>query len=65
LPSIEDELAISILYERASLKHWAQNQLQVSSGSPSAGLYNAFNCDINIPIVADWARMGDARDHKT
>lgn len=43
----------------------AQDQLQVGSGSPSAGLYNAFNRDINIPIVGDWGRMGDARDRKS
>src|SRR5689334_2421578 len=35
------------------------NQLQVASGSPNAGLFNALNRGIDIRIVADFAHVGD------
>ena len=37
----------------------ATNQIQVASGSPNAGLFNALNRGINILMVADWAHLGD------
>jgi len=40
----------------------ASNQLQVASGSPNAGLFNALNRNIDIRIVGDFAHIGDARD---
>jgi NitT/TauT family transport system substrate-binding protein len=40
----------------------AANQLQVASGSPNAGLFNALNRNIDIRIVADFAHIGDAKD---
>jgi NitT/TauT family transport system substrate-binding protein len=36
----------------------ASNQIQVASGSPSAGLFNALNVGIDIRMVADWAHLG-------
>lgn len=38
------------------------NQIQVTAGSPSAGLFNALNRGINIRIVADWSHVGGADD---
>ena len=40
----------------------ATNQIQVSGGSPSAGLFNALARGINIRIVADWSHMESAED---
>ena len=40
----------------------ASNQLQVASGSPNAGLFNALNRNIDIRIVGDFAHIGDAKD---
>lgn len=40
----------------------ASNQLQVASGSPNAGLFNALNRGIDIRIVGDFAHIGDAKD---
>lgn len=40
----------------------ATNQLQVASGSPNPGLFNALNRGIDIRIVADFAHLGDAKD---
>jgi NitT/TauT family transport system substrate-binding protein len=40
----------------------ATDQLQVASGSPNAGLFNALNRGIDIRIVADFAHFGDAKD---
>src|SRR5215469_5705217 len=40
----------------------ASNQLQVASGSPNAGLFNALNRGIDIRIVGDFAHIGDAQD---
>jgi NitT/TauT family transport system substrate-binding protein len=40
----------------------AANQLQVASGSPNAGLFNALNRGIDIRLVADFAHIGDAQD---
>jgi NitT/TauT family transport system substrate-binding protein len=42
----------------------AANQIQVASGSPNAGLFNALNAGIDIKMVADWAhlREGPGRD---
>ena len=37
----------------------AANQIQVASGSPNAGLFNALNRGIDIRLVADWAHLGD------
>src|SRR5262249_43956734 len=41
----------------------ASNQIQVAAGSPSAGMVNALNRGIDLRIVADWARVGDAKDN--
>lgn len=41
----------------------ASNQIQVAAGSPSAGMVNALNRGIDLRIVADWARIGDAKDN--
>jgi NitT/TauT family transport system substrate-binding protein len=43
----------------------ASNQLQAASGSPSAGLFNAFNRGFDIRIVGDFAHIGDATDRTT
>lgn len=40
----------------------ATNQIQVTAGSPSAGLFNALNRGINIRMVADWSHIGTADD---
>lgn len=40
----------------------ATNQIQVTAGSPSAGLFNALNRGINIRLVADWSHIGNAED---
>src|SRR5262249_45847747 len=40
----------------------AANEIQVSGGSPSAGLFNALARGINIRIVADWSHMQSAED---
>lgn len=40
----------------------ASNQLQVASGSPNAGLFNALNRGIDIRIVGDFAHIGDVKD---
>src|SRR5262249_2621538 len=40
----------------------ATNQLQVTAGSPSAGMVNALNRGIDLRIVADWAHI-DAGDN--
>jgi NitT/TauT family transport system substrate-binding protein len=40
----------------------AANQLQVASGSPNAGLFNALNRGIDIKLVADFAHVGGAED---
>lgn len=40
----------------------ATNQIQVSGGSPSAGLFNALGRGIDIRIVADWSHMQSAED---
>jgi NitT/TauT family transport system substrate-binding protein len=40
----------------------AANQIQVTAGSPSAGLFNALNRGINIRMVADWSHIGTAED---
>lgn len=40
----------------------ATNQIQVTAGSPSAGLFNALNRGINIRMVADWSHIGTAED---
>jgi NitT/TauT family transport system substrate-binding protein len=40
----------------------ASNQIQVTSGSPNAGLFNALNRGIDIRIVADFAHVGGAED---
>jgi NitT/TauT family transport system substrate-binding protein len=40
----------------------AANQLQVASGSPNAGLFNALNRGIDIRLVADFAHVGGAED---
>lgn len=40
----------------------ATDQIQVASGSPNPGLFNALNRGINIRIVADFAHLGDAQD---
>lgn len=40
----------------------ASNQLQAASGSPNAGLFNAFNRGFDIRIVGDFAHIGDAED---
>jgi NitT/TauT family transport system substrate-binding protein len=40
----------------------ASNQLQVASGSPNAGLFNALNRNIDIRIVGDFAHIGGADD---
>ena len=40
----------------------ATNQIQVTAGSPSAGLFNALNRGINIRMVADWSHIGNADD---
>jgi NitT/TauT family transport system substrate-binding protein len=37
----------------------ASNQIQVASGSPNAGLFNALSRGIDIRMVADWAHLGD------
>ena len=37
-------------------------QIDVTAGSPSAGLFNALNRGIDIRIVGDWARVGSAGD---
>jgi NitT/TauT family transport system substrate-binding protein len=38
----------------------AANQIQVTAGSPSAGLFNALNRGIDIRMVADWSHIGTA-----
>jgi NitT/TauT family transport system substrate-binding protein len=40
----------------------AADQIQVTSGSPNAGLFNALNRGIDIRLVANFAHVGDARD---
>jgi len=40
----------------------AANQLQVASGSPNAGLFNALNRGIDIRLVADFAHVGPKGD---
>ena len=40
----------------------AADQIQVASGSPNAGLFNALNRGIDIRIVADFAHIGSAGD---
>lgn len=40
----------------------ASNQIQVTSGSPNAGLFNALNRGIDIRIVADFAHVGGPDD---
>ena len=40
----------------------ATNQIQVTAGSPSAGLFNALNRGIDIRMVADWSHIGIAQD---
>lgn len=40
----------------------ATNQIQVTAGSPSAGLFNALNRGINIRMVADWSHIGTPED---
>lgn len=40
----------------------ASNQLQVASGSPNAGLFNALNRGIDIRMVADFAHVGPKGD---
>jgi NitT/TauT family transport system substrate-binding protein len=40
----------------------ATNQLQVASGSPNAGLFNALNRGIDIRMVADFAHIGPPED---
>jgi NitT/TauT family transport system substrate-binding protein len=40
----------------------ATDQIQVASGSPNAGLFNALARGIDIKIVADFAHIGDAGD---
>jgi NitT/TauT family transport system substrate-binding protein len=40
----------------------ATDQIQVASGSPNPGLFNALNRGIDIRIVADFAHYGDATD---
>lgn len=40
----------------------ANNQLQVASGSPNAGLFNALNRGIDIRIVGDFAHVGPKGD---
>lgn len=40
----------------------AANQLQVASGSPNAGLFNALNRGIDIRIVGDFAHIGGPDD---
>jgi len=37
-------------------------QIDVTNGSPSAGLFNALNRGIDIRIVGDWARVGGPTD---
>ncbi|HXQ51431.1 MAG TPA: ABC transporter substrate-binding protein [Stellaceae bacterium] len=39
----------------------ASNQIQVASGSPNAGLFNALDRGIDIRMVADWAHLGDGQ----
>jgi NitT/TauT family transport system substrate-binding protein len=41
----------------------AANKLQVASGSPNAGLFNALNRGIDIRMVADFAHVGPKGDH--
>ena len=45
-----------------ALSALATNQIQVSGGSPSAGLFNALARGIDIRIVADWSHMQSAED---
>jgi NitT/TauT family transport system substrate-binding protein len=40
----------------------ASNQIQVTSGSPNAGLFNALDRGIDIRIVADFAHVGGPDD---
>ncbi len=40
----------------------ATDQIQVSAGSPNAGMFNAVNRGIPVRIVADWAHLGDKSD---
>jgi NitT/TauT family transport system substrate-binding protein len=40
----------------------ASNKLQVASGSPNAGLFNALNRGIDIRMVADFAHVGPKGD---
>ncbi len=37
-------------------------QIDVTAGSPSAGLFHALNRGLDIRIVGDWARVGSASD---
>lgn len=43
----------------------ATNQLQVASGVPNAGLYNALNRGIDIRLVADYAHIGPRPEDST
>lgn len=54
--NIETVQAASGLDFVASL---GRNDLQVASGSPNAGLFNALNRNIDIRIVADFAHVSD------
>ncbi len=40
----------------------ASDQIQVASGSPNPGLFNALNRGIDIRLVADFAHVGDKND---
>jgi len=40
----------------------ASDQIQVASGSPNPGLFNALNRGIDIRMVADFAHVGDKND---
>jgi NitT/TauT family transport system substrate-binding protein len=40
----------------------ASDQIQVASGSPNPGLFNALNRGIDIRLVADFAHVGDKED---
>ncbi|HKT18575.1 MAG TPA: ABC transporter substrate-binding protein [Stellaceae bacterium] len=43
----------------------ATSQMQVASGVPNAGLYNALNRGINIRLVADYAHVGPKPEDST
>jgi NitT/TauT family transport system substrate-binding protein len=43
----------------------ATNQMQVASGVPNAGLFNALNRGINIRLVADYAHVGPKPEDST